>query len=155
MERFLIFAAIVTAILFIRSRYLQVKKLKWYGRRLEDLWVVEEPAGWGLELGELTQHVITARHRQVMREVSRQEELLARAGNKNKIQVHPIFYQAGSRVNETIEEYEAFVIETIKAARAEQHDSHKKRDADWYLAFHHKDRQSFEYLKAGGKNGKN
>lgn len=117
----------------------EMRKIRRYGDRYENIYVVENPPGVEMkdELPQVQHLLITVPKGKVLETVMEEKEMLNKAGNRRNVEVIPIHFQSGIHVNETFEQYADRAWEMIKADRSARHEKIKEKDPEWYLRNHH------------------
>lgn len=119
---FAVVALLIAVAFLIWRRYQTVKKLKEYGRRIENIYVLSLRPG----------------DRSVMRRVAKERDWLERSGNRLGVQVIPIFFKDAENVTESWEEFQERAEMEIADDRRRRHTSFSETDRSWYIRYHHR-----------------
>lgn len=115
----------------------KVLALKYWGKRYEDVFIVKSDP-FSLPFND---DIVVFCDQNPFDEKKRIETLLVESGNnlykQQALSVVVLLQNHGARVNETKEEFEAYVIEYIKQARIKAHDALSQNE-EWYIEHHHK-----------------
>ena len=115
--------------------------LREYANEIENIYVVSNDPETNEEVfhESLNQFIVNVKFSKVMIEVQNQKDLLQESGNEifadGQLEVKPFIFQNGEFINETFEEFQLRVIETIKEDRKKRHLTLKNVNEDWYQKF--------------------
>jgi len=112
------------------------RKLKRYGRMIDDIHVVEKPNGEEMDLGAVEEFCIQVKTGSVLEEAERQTALLKEAGNRTGAKVNTIMFQYGRHRLETPEEYRNRVINTVAENLSSAHERYATQNNGWYNRYY-------------------
>lgn len=115
--------------------------LREYSNEIENIYVVSNDPETNEEVfhESLCQFIVNVKFSQVILEVQNQNDLLQESGNEifadGQLEVKPFIFRDGEFINETFEEFELRVIESIKEDRKKRHLTLKNVNDNWYQKF--------------------